>query len=224
MTCEVKLVGMTSPSAITGCNTAEDLIAYAARVSNPANQNNTKTSGKLLKYLIKENHWSPFEMVSVTMEITTTRDISRQILRHRSFSFQEFSQRYAEATEYEIPDLRSQDLKNRQNSIDDIPESAVEFYEEVIQHHMDSAMDIYHSLIEYGVAKECARAVLPLNTSTRLYMSGTIRSWLHYCDLRCSNGTQREHQLIADSIKELLFSEIPSIACAMWPPNLVPLV
>ena len=163
-------------------------------------------------------------MASMCVEIKTTRAISPQILRHRSFSFQEFSQRYAEATEYEIPDLRSQDLKNRQNSIDDIPESAVEFYEEVIQHHMDSAMDIYHSLIEYGVAKECARAVLPLNTSTRLYMSGTIRSWLHYCDLRCSNGTQREHQLIADSIKELLFSEIPSIACAMWPPNLVPLV
>ena len=214
---------MHSASLVWITPDAEKLIGKIARVSNPKNEDNPEVS-RLLRYLITHRHWSPFEMASMCVEIKTTRAISPQILRHRSFSFQEFSQRYAEATEYEIPDLRSQDLKNRQNSIDDIPESVAEFYEEVIQHHMDSAMDIYHSLIEYGVAKECARAVLPLNTSTRLYMSGTIRSWLHYCDLRCSNGTQREHQLIADSIKELLFNEIPSIACAMWPPNLVPLV
>lgn len=214
---------MHSASLVWITPDAEKLIGKIARVSNPKNEDNPEVA-RLLRYLILHKHWSPFEMASMCVEIKTTRAISPQILRHRSFSFQEFSQRYAEATEYEIPDLRSQDLKNRQNSIDDIPESVAEFYEEVIQHHMDSAMDIYHSLIEYGVAKECARAVLPLNTSTRLYMSGTIRSWLHYCDLRCSNGTQREHQLIADSIKDLLFSEIPSIACAMWPPNLVPLV
>ena len=214
---------MHSTSLVWITPDAEKLIGKIARVSNPKNEDNPEVA-RLLRYLITHRHWSPFEMASMCVEIKTTRAISPQILRHRSFSFQEFSQRYAEATEYDIPDLRSQDLKNRQNSIDDIPESVAEFYEEVIQHHMDSAMDIYHSLIEYGVAKECARAVLPLNTSTRLYMSGTIRSWLHYCDLRCSNGTQQEHQLIAASIKELLFTEIPSIACAMWPPNLVPLV
>ena len=197
---------------------AEKLIGKIARVSNPKNENNPEVS-KLLGYLIKHKHWSPFEMASMCLEIYTTRAISPQILRHRSFSLQEFSQRYAEATQFELPYLRSQDLKNRQNSNDDLPKETVEFYEEVMQRHMESGMDIYHRLLECGVAKECARAILPMNTSTRMYMSGTMRSWLHYCDLRCDNGTQREHRMIADHAKDILFEQIPTIAESMWPAN-----
>lgn len=194
---------------------AEQLIGKIARVSNPANEDNPNVE-KLIRYLIKHKHWSPFEMASMCVEIKTTRAIAPQILRHRSFSFQEFSQRYAVATEISVPDLRRQDLKNRQNSIDDLPEEKVEFLQQQIDNHYRSSLDIYNSMLEYGVAKECARSVLPLSTATRLYMSGTIRSWLHYVDLRGDNGTQLEHMQIARAIGEILADQVPTIARAMW--------
>lgn len=197
---------------------AEALVGKIARVSNPDNENNPKVE-KLLKYLIKHKHWSPFEMVSMCVEIHTTRAISPQILRHRSFSFQEFSQRYAIPTDTfatVVPELRRQDKKNRQNSIDDLPQETKEYYKERMDNHFREAVNLYESLLHSDVAKECARSVLPLNTVTRLYMTGTIRSWLHYCDLRCSNGTQEEHKQIADSIKKILTEQLPTIAHAMW--------
>ena len=197
---------------------AEKLIAKIARVSNPKNEDNPDAE-KLLKYLIKHKHWSPFEMASMCVEIKTTRAIAPQILRHRSFSFQEFSQRYAIPTESfptVIPDLRRQDTKNRQNSIDDLPSETTEFMKDRIDQHFRESVDLYHYMLDHKVAKECARAVLPLNTCTRLYMSGTIRSWLHYVDLRGDNGTQREHMKIARSVGEILADEVPSIARAMW--------
>ena len=198
---------------------AEKLIGKIARVSNPNNEDNPNVE-KLLKYLIKHKHWSPFEMASMCVEIHTTRAVSAQILRHRSFSFQEFSQRYAIPTDTfatVLPDLRRQDEKNRQNSIDDLPEETVEYYQQRIDDHFREGVNLYESLLHSGVAKECARSVLPLNTVPRLYMSGTIRSWLHYCDLRCANGTQLEHQLIATNCQELLIEELPTISRAMWP-------
>ena len=197
---------------------AEKLIAKIARVSNPNNEDNPN-SEKLLKYLIKHKHWSPFEMASMCVEIHTTRAISAQILRHRSFSFQEFSQRYAIPTDTfatVLPDLRRQDEKNRQNSINDLPEQTTEYYKERIDEHFREGVKLYESLLHSGVAKECARSVLPLNTVTRLYMSGTIRSWLHYVDLRGDNGTQREHMSIARSVGNILADELPSVARAMW--------
>ena len=194
---------------------AEQLIGKIARVSNPANEDNPNVE-KLIRYLIKHKHWSPFEMASMCVEIKTTRAIAPQILRHRSFSFQEFSQRYAVATEINVPDLRRQDMKNRQNSIDDLPEEKVEFLQQQIDNHYRSAMDIYNSMLDSGVAKECARSVLPLSTATRLYMSGTIRSWLHYVDLRADNGTQLEHMHIARSIGDILADQVPTVARAMW--------
>jgi len=197
---------------------AEKLVGKIARVSNPSNEDNPNVD-KLLRYLIKHKHWSPFEMASMCVEITTTRAIAPQILRHRSFSFQEFSQRYAIPTESfptVIPDLRRQDTKNRQNSIDDLPSETKEFLKGRIDSHFREAVELYEYMIHNDVAKECSRAVLPLNTTTRLYMSGTLRSWLHYCDLRCANGTQFEHQLIADSVLEILTENVPTIAHAMW--------
>ena len=194
---------------------AEKLIGKIARVSNPKNENNPNVE-RLLQYLIKHKHWSPFEMASLCVEITTTRAIAAQILRHRSFSFQEFSQRYAVATTTEVPQLRRQDETNRQNSIDDIPEETQEYYEERIDNHFRESLMLYESLLHSGVAKECARAVLPMNTVTRMYMSGTIRSWLHYIDLRGNDDTQREHRSIARMIGEILDTELPTIARAMW--------
>ena len=197
---------------------AEQLIGKIARVSNPKNENNPNVEG-LLKYLIKHKHWSPFEMASMCVEIHTTRAIAPQILRHRSFSFQEFSQRYAIPTDTFAtvqPELRRQDVKNRQNSIDDLPPETVEYYDQRIDNHFREAVELYESLLHSGVAKECARSVLPLNTVTRLYMSGTIRSWLHYVDLRGANGTQREHMSIARSVGEILATELPTITHAMW--------
>ena len=197
---------------------AEQLIGKIARVSNPKNENNPNVEG-LLKYLIKHKHWSPFEMASMCVEIHTTRAIAPQILRHRSFSFQEFSQRYAIPTDTFAtvqPKLRRQDTKNRQNSIDDLPTETQEYYDERIDKHFRQSVDLYESLLHSGVAKECARSVLPLNTVTRLYMSGTIRSWLHYVDLRGDNGTQKEHMQIARSVGEILATEVPTIARAMW--------
>ena len=198
---------------------AEELISYMARVSNPANQNNTQTSARLINYLIDHKHWSPFEMVNMCVSIETTRSIAAQILRHRSFSFQEFSQRYAEVEAVPIvPELRKQDFKNRQNSIEATGEDKEVFdsllYD--IDHLFQTSIDVYQSLLEAGVAKECAREVLPLSTPTRLYMNGTIRSWLHYVDLRTSNGTQKEHALIAAQIQDILYSKIPNVCEAMW--------
>ncbi len=195
---------------------AEKLIGKIARVSNPANEDNPNVVG-LLKYLIKHKHWSPFEMASMCLEIETTRAIAPQILRHRSFSFQEFSQRYAVATEFELPHLRRQDVVNRQNSIDDIPQSVNENFGTDIANHFDESMKLYQRMLDAGVAKECARAVLPMNTKTRLYMSGTIRSWLHYIDLRSWHGTQWEHTQIALNALDIIKEQLPTIAEAMWP-------
>ena len=195
---------------------AERLVGKIARVSNPANEDNPEVT-KLLRYLIKHKHWSPFEMASMCLEINTTRAIAAQILRHRSFSFQEFSQRYAPALDVSIPHLRRQDLKNRQNSIDDLDEQTAEFIESQISNHFHEARELYEFMLSKGVAKECARSVLPLNTTTRLYMSGTIRSWLHYIDLRSWHGTQWEHTQIALNALEILKEQLPTIADAMWP-------
>ena len=195
---------------------AERLIGKIARVSNPANEDNPEVT-KLLKYLIKHKHWSPFEMASMCLEIRTTRAIAAQILRHRSFSFQEFSQRYAPAMDVDLPRLRRQDLKNRQNSIDDIDPMDEMFLTGKIEQHFREAQDLYQQLLDKGVAKECARAVLPLNTTTRLYMSGTIRSWLHYIDLRSWHGTQWEHTQIALNALDIIKEQLPTIADAMWP-------
>ena len=195
---------------------AEKLIGKIARVSNPENEDNPDYE-KLLRYLIKHKHWSPFEMASMCVEIETTRAISPQILRHRSFSFQEFSQRYAVAMELELPKLRRQDNGNRQNSFDDLDAQQKVFAEMEIEQIFKEAKHCYEALLEMGVAKECARAVLPLNTKTRLYMSGTIRSWLHYCDLRSWHGTQWEHTQIALNILNILKEQVPTIAAAMWP-------
>ena len=197
---------------------AEKLVGKIARVSNPANENNPEVDGLLIRYLIRHKHWSPFEMASMCVEIETTRAIAPQILRHRSFSFQEFSQRYAVAVDAPIPQIRRQDEKNRQNSIDDYTRLNLraKYYDKINHALSKQGFDLYEEMLAAGVAKECARAVLPLNTATRLYMSGTIRSWLHYVDLRGDNGTQLEHMKIARSIGEILDDEVPTIARAMW--------
>ena len=195
----------------------DNLVAYMARVSNPANQDNKDTAPKLIKYLINHKHWSPFEMVSMCVEIETTRSIAAQILRHRSFSFQEFSQRYAAVTESPlIPDLRRQDSKNRQNSIDDFNPIEKQHFQIQLQQHYDQSLHLYNQMLQAGVAKECAREVLPLSTPTKLYMHGTLRSWLTYCDLRSANGTQKEHQIIAEECKKLIAVHFPQCYTAMW--------
>lgn len=193
---------------------AEEQIVYMARVSNPSNQNNMETAPRLIKYLIKHKHWSPFEMASMQVEINTTRAIAAQILRHRSFSFQEFSQRYSsidQLGQFGVPHLRSQDLKNKQASHDDLDPEFVALSEKQILTHYNSAIDLYEHLLANGVAKECARSILPLGTPTRLYMSGTIRSFLHYCQIRCGIETQLEHRLIADAIKDILEEQLPAV-------------
>ena len=194
----------------------DNLVAYMARVSNPNNQDNTETSGRLIKYLIKHKHWSPFEMVNMCVEINTTRSIAAQILRHRSFSFQEFSQRYAKVTDpIGVPELRRQDTKNRQNSIDDLDSFTLQHFQLRLQHHFEQATQIYESMLKDGVAKECAREVLPLCTPTKMYMNGTLRSWIHYCELRCANGTQKEHKDIADECKNLIMEQFPLVSEAL---------
>lgn len=194
----------------------DNLVAYMARVSNPNNQDNTETSGRLIKYLIKHKHWSPFEMVNMCVEINTTRSIAAQILRHRSFSFQEFSQRYAKVTDpIGVPELRRQDTKNRQNSIDDLDSFTLQHYQLRLQHHFEQATQIYESMLKDGVAKECAREVLPLCTPTKMYMNGSLRSWIHYCELRCANGTQKEHKDIADECKNLIMEQFPLVSEAL---------
>jgi thymidylate synthase (FAD) len=210
---------MTSVSLISATPKAEEMIAYCARVSNPANQDNPD-SEKLIRYLITNRHWSPFEMAHVVMEIGTTRAIAAQILRHRSFSFQEFSQRYADVSTMAFakpPSLRRQDMKNRQSSIDDLDKETVAKLSSKAKLLFEQSLDLYQEMLAAGVAKECAREVLPLATPTRIYMAGSVRSWLHYIDLRSANGNQKEHQDIAIKCREILAKEMPSVCNAMWP-------
>ena len=205
----VKLVSVTPD--------AEQLMAYIARVSNPSNQDNEKYAG-LLKYCIKHNHWSVFEQSTMTLEIETTRAIAAQILRHRSFTFQEFSQRYAQTTslgDIELPELRRQDEKNRQNSTDDLdPEITDKFNRQMIT-LFSSAKSLYEQMLSQGVAKECARMVLPLCTPTRIYMTGSCRSWIHYINLRSAHGTQKEHMIIAEACRKVFTEQFPAVSEAL---------
>ena len=212
----VKLVSYSTPTEEflnEGIDNAQELVAFCARVSNPSNQLNTETSEKLIKYLIKNAHWSPLEMVSACLEIETTRDIARQILRHRSFSFQEFSQRYANPVkdlEFVTREARLQDLKNRQNSIENDDEEISNMWIEKQEHLINEARETYNWAIENGIAKEQARAVLPEgNTVSRMYMNGTLRSWIHYIELRSGNGTQKEHMEIAVACAEVITKIFP---------------
>ena len=206
----VKLISVTPD--------AEKMMGYVARVSNPSNQENPKVAG-LLKYCVKHQHWSVFEQSFMTLEIETTRGLAAQILRHRSFTFQEFSQRYADSsllsTNIPLPELRRQDTKNRQNSIDDIDEFKVQKYQMLMQDHFRNAMALYQTMLDDGIAKECARFVLPLATPTRLYMSGSCRSWVHYIDLRSAHGTQKEHMDIAEACKNVFVEQFPTVAEAL---------
>ena len=213
----VKLIGVTAPYA--GHNSAEDMIVYMARVSNPSNQSMTRGDEKLIRYLIKNQHWSPFEMVNVVMEINTTRDIARQILRHRSFAFQEFSQRYADPTKdlgFELREARLQDTTNRQNSIETDDKELQDKWNLMQQTLINNAEHAYNWAIDNGIAKEQARAVLPEgNTQSRMYMNGTLRSWIHYCELRRSNGTQKEHMEVANDCWKIISDKFPNVARAL---------
>ncbi len=206
----VKLISVTPD--------AEKMMGYVARVSNPSNQENPKVAG-LLKYCVKHQHWSVFEQSFMTLEIETTRGLAAQILRHRSFTFQEFSQRYADSSMLAdtIPlfDLRRQDTKNRQNSIDDINPHIRQNFEIKIQKHFDDAMQLYQEMLAAGIAKECSRFVLPLAVPTRIYMSGSVRSWVHYITLRSANGTQKEHMDIAEACKKVFVEQFPTVAEAL---------
>ena len=197
---------------------AEKHMAYCARVSNPANQENEKFSG-LLKYCVKHQHWSIFEQAYMTLELNTTRGIAAQVLRHRSFTYQEFSQRYADSSllmdKIPLPELRRQDEKNRQNSIDDLDPFEVQTLELQMQTLFDSSMALYQQMLGRGVAKECARFVLPLAVPTKIYMTGSVRSWIHYIDLRSANGTQKEHMDLALSAKEIFIEQFPAVAEAI---------
>ena len=206
----VKLVSLSQPHDDN--MNCEDLIAYCARVSNPSNQNNTATAPNLLKYLIKHKHWSPFEMVSMTLEIKTSRAIAAQILRHRSFSFQEFSQRYSVAQDLEEVQLRKQAEKNRQSSTDEFTDG---FFLAKVREHLAKSVSLYSQAIEMGVAKESARLLLPLTTETTMYMSGTIRSWVHYIDLRSQEDTQKEHRDIAEGCRDIFVEHFPNISIAL---------
>ena len=212
---EIKLVSVTPE--------AEKHMGYVARVSNPKNQDNDKFAG-LLKYCIKHGHWSVFEQAFMTVEINTTRGLAAQILRHRSFTFQEFSQRYADSTllseHIPVPELRRQDNKNRQNSIDDVDPYIRQKYEILMQSHFERSVELYKDMLDSGIAKECARFVLPLATPTRLYMTGSVRSWIHYIDLRSAHGTQKEHMDVAEEIRCIFICQFPKVAEALgWKLN-----
>ena len=206
----VKLISVTPD--------AEKTMAYVARVSNPKNQDNEKFAG-LLSYCIKHGHWSVFEQAYMTLEINTTRGLAAQILRHRSFTYQEFSQRYADANllseKIPLPKLRRQDTKNRQNSTDDVDPYIVQKYDILMEEHFKSSMDLYNKMLEDGIAKECARFVLPLSTPTRIYMTGSCRSWVHYIHLRSAHGTQKEHMDIANACKEVFIEQFPAVSEAL---------
>ena len=207
----VQLISLSKP-VNPNLKTAEDLIVYCARVSNPQNQNNIETGSKLINYCIQHGHWSIFEQVSMTVEIKTSRAIAAQILRHRSFSFQEFSQRYSEVTEFEEIELREQAQKNRQSSIDTVDTEKFNTLTPLIQDYMDSAKKLYSKLLECNIAKEVARFILPLNTTSTLYMSGNIRSWIHYIELRTKEDTQKEHRDIATKIKDIFIEQFPIVS------------
>ena len=215
----VKLIAHTMGAGELEGKLPQEVISYVARVSNPHNQENFRTSEGLLKYCIKHEHWSIFETASMTLEINTNRGIAAQILRHRSFTYQEFSQRYADTKllndDLPLPDLRRQDSKNRQNSISDLPPGVIKQYGDQIAKHFSDSMHLYNNLLDSGVAKECARFVLPLATPTRIYMTGTCRSWIHYIELRTSHGTQKEHMMIAEGAREVFKEVFPEVSTAM---------
>ena len=210
MNSQIKLVSVTPD--------AEQHMAYVARVSNPKNQDNDKFSG-LLKYCIKHGHWSVFEQAFMTVEINTTRGLAAQILRHRSFTYQEFSQRYADSSmlgdQIPLPELRRQDEKNRQNSTDDMNPRTVNHYNRKMEQHFKQGMKLYQNMLKDGVAKECARFVLPLATPTRIYMTGSVRSWIHYVDLRSAHGTQKEHMAVAEGVRSIFSEQFPTVAQAL---------
>lgn len=211
---KVKLISLTN-SHVDGIDSAEELIAYVARVSNPNNQKNTDSAGKLMRYLIKNKHWSPFELVHMTVEIKTSRAIAQQILRHRSFSFQEFSQRYSTATEFVDYPARRQDVKNRQNSIDDMENDTKSWFAHAQAEVQGLSHNYYMEALERGIAKEQARFLLPLSTATTLYMTGSVRSWIHYIQLRTDRSTQLEHREIASEIFDIFINNFPNIVVAL---------
>ena len=203
---------MTQVSLVWVTPQAEELVARMARVSNPANQNNPASAPKLLKYLIDNKHWSPFEMVNMCVEITTTRDIARQILRHRSFSFQEFSQRYAVAEHFTMSEARLQDVKNRQNSLETTDRYLAYWWEGAQRRVLQEAQFMYESALAKGIAKETARKLLPEGmTESRMYMNGTLRSWMHYVDIRCDKATQKEHREVAEQVRGIMIEQFPSL-------------
>ena len=207
---QIKLVSVTPD--------AEKTMGYVARVSNPNNQENPKVAG-LLSYCINHGHWSVFEQAHMTVEINTTRGLAAQILRHRSFTYQEFSQRYADVSylreHIPLPELRSQDEKNRQNSIDDVDPAMVEKFNKEMRKHFDAGIDLYKSMLHAGIAKECARFVLPLATPTRLYMTGSVRSWIHYIELRSAHGTQKEHMDLVENVRKIFIAQFPIVSQAL---------
>ena len=207
---QIKLVSVTPD--------AEKTMGYVARVSNPNNQENPKVAG-LLSYCINHGHWSVFEQAHMTVEINTTRGLAAQILRHRSFTYQEFSQRYADVSylreHIPLPELRSQDEKNRQNSIDDVDPAMVEKFNKEMRKHFDAGIDLYKSMLHAGIAKECARFVLPLATPTRLYMTGSVRSWIHYINLRSAHGTQKEHMDLVENVRKVFIEQFPTVSQAL---------
>ena len=209
---------MSLVKLVTVTPKAEETMGYVARVSNPKNQDNPNVAG-LLSYCIKHSHWSVFEQAHMTVEINTTRGLAAQILRHRSFTYQEFSQRYADSSLLDdiipLPELRRQDTKNRQNSTDDLDPKLRKDYEEGIQKHFENAMWLYKDMLSNGVAKECARFVLPLATPTRLYMTGSVRSWVHYINLRSAHGTQKEHMVIAEECRDIFKQQFPIVSEAL---------
>lgn len=220
----VKLIAITQGAGELVNKNAQEVISYIARVSNPNNQLSFDTAAGLLKYCIKHEHWSIFEQAYMTLEINTTRGIAAQILRHRSFTFQEFSQRYADASlltdEIEVPELRRQDTKNRQNSIDDLPAELIAEYHSRITYHFNRAKSLYDDMIEDGIAKESARFVLPIATPTKIYMTGSARSWIHYINLRSAHGTQKEHMQIAEQCRCVFVNQFSTIAEALnWTCN-----
>lgn len=215
----VRLISCTQGAGELEGNGPQEVISYVARVSNPSNQENYRTSAGLLKYCIKHGHWSIFETSSMTLEINTTRGIAAQILRHRSFTFQEFSQRYADTKlldqTIEVPELRRQDDKNRQNSLDNLAPGMVSDYQQKIEKHFKDSMSLYNNLLDNGVAKECARFILPLSVGTRIYMTGSCRSWIHYINLRTANGTQKEHMDVALQCRDVFVDVFPDVAKAL---------
>ncbi len=209
---------MQQVKLITVTPKAEETMGYVARVSNPKNQDNPNVAG-LLKYCIKHGHWSVFEQAHMTVEIETTRGLAAQILRHRSFTYQEFSQRYADVShireDIPLPELRSQDLKNRQNSIDDVDPAKVESFNKEMRSLFDQSIDLYKKMLHAGIAKECARFVLPLATPTRIYMTGSVRSWVHYIDLRSAHGTQKEHMDLVENVRKIFVEQFPIVSEAL---------